>query len=343
MPYIDPCDSVIAQLTKVARENIARSILGEVSYVMEGFALGRYGYQDLNPVKVLPIVDPTGIAEANITLTTNSFSVGDRLIVNGNVFTFNIDWSAGADVNETAYNIATAINNVLNINVYNVRALNSSDSIYLYSIPAGSIGNTFTLSKIESIVGTFNISGPLFQNGKNGCLGGSDGGLVDKIFPNSNLVSPLDSTSIRKFNITSGNHNGPQGITLYDSTKSWTVNQFAGAMISNITDGSRGLITSNTNKAIYTTLSGGVCNYWKDNDTYLVGIEQPTPQSVSVLCRLDREEGNWGYGEIATYAKIIKSNYPAEVGQYFMFAIGHMPIIAKNNKQVSIFRVITQY
>lgn len=344
MSFIDPCDSISAQLTSVARANHARAVLGDVSFVIDGFALGRYGYNDTNPVKILSLVDPTGIASADITIVNNSFDVGDAVIVKGVSFVVNVDWNAGGTITDSAINLAEAINAHLNnLTDRYVLAVAVSNVVYLSSIVPGSAGNTFTLSKVDHSTSNFNISGPLFQGGKDGCLGGSDGGLTDKIFPNSNVVTPADITSLRKFKIVSGTHNGPSGTFLYDSTKSWVVNNYINEIVTNVTSGSKGIVISNTATAMSTSLSGGTRTTWQSGDAYLVGIEQPTTTSISAICRVNRTEGMWGYGEIATYAKIIKSNISSEVGKYFMYAIGHFPIIAKNNKQVAIFRVITQF
>jgi hypothetical protein len=344
MSFIDQCDTVTAKLTSVARANHARSILGDVTFVMEGFALGRYGYDSTNPVKTVPIVDPTGVANADITIIDNTFDAGDKVTVKGEDFIVNVDWNAGGTSADSAVNLAAAINARLNMEASRyIFASAVTNTVYLYAIVPGSAGNSFTLSKNDHVTSNFNISGPLFTGGRDGCLGGSDGGLVDKIFPNTNPVSHLDVTSIRKFKISTGTHNGPTGNTLYDSTKSWIINNYTNEMITNVTAGSKGLVLSNTNTAMYCTLNGGNRTTWQYGDSYLIGIEQPNSTSVSALCRLSRTEGTWGYGEIATYAKIVKSNISYEVGKYFMYAIGHFPIIAKNNKQVAIFRVLTQF
>jgi hypothetical protein len=52
MPYTDPCDSVIAQLTDAGRNAFARVTLGELTFTPVSFAVGRGGYVDANPVKV---------------------------------------------------------------------------------------------------------------------------------------------------------------------------------------------------------------------------------------------------------------------------------------------------
>lgn len=55
MPYTDTPDPVIATLTDIGRTNFARVITGEISFKLKGFAVGRGGYLDPNPVHITPI------------------------------------------------------------------------------------------------------------------------------------------------------------------------------------------------------------------------------------------------------------------------------------------------
>ena len=56
MAYLDVPDPIVSTLSDFGRTQFARSILGEISCVLKGFAVGRDGYVHANPVKVLPIV-----------------------------------------------------------------------------------------------------------------------------------------------------------------------------------------------------------------------------------------------------------------------------------------------
>jgi hypothetical protein len=58
-----------------------------------------------------------------------------------------------------------------------------------------------------------------------------------------------------------------------DSGESFTVNEFVGWTIYNITDGSSAVITSNTATQVYGTLSGGTDNDWDSGDKYVIGIK----------------------------------------------------------------------
>lgn len=55
-PFTDPCDTIIAEKTDKAVTLIAQAHLGLVGYAYEGFAVGREGYLDANPVKTDVIV-----------------------------------------------------------------------------------------------------------------------------------------------------------------------------------------------------------------------------------------------------------------------------------------------
>ena len=58
MPFLDTPDPIIATLTDEARTNFALSTMGEVSFIVKGFAVGREGYDDVNPVKI-DLIDPS--------------------------------------------------------------------------------------------------------------------------------------------------------------------------------------------------------------------------------------------------------------------------------------------
>lgn len=55
MPFTDPPDTIVAVLTDAGREALARVLLGELSFIYDSFAVGRDGYDVLNPVKIVPI------------------------------------------------------------------------------------------------------------------------------------------------------------------------------------------------------------------------------------------------------------------------------------------------
>lgn len=60
---------------------------------------------------------------------------------------------------------------------------------------------------------------------------------------------------------------------LTDSSASWTINEWVGFRVVNVTDGSSGVITANTATTITATLSGGVGNNWDSGDVYNIVID----------------------------------------------------------------------
>jgi len=52
LAFLDPTDPVVAALTDVGRTNLARMVLGDIAFNLTAFAVGRGGYNPLNPVKI---------------------------------------------------------------------------------------------------------------------------------------------------------------------------------------------------------------------------------------------------------------------------------------------------
>jgi hypothetical protein len=68
-----------------------------------------------------------------------------------------------------------------------------------------------------------------------------------------------------------GSHDGADNAAvLTDSTASWDVDELAGLLLKNVTDGSQAVITANTATTITATLAGGTDNDWDANDSYTV-------------------------------------------------------------------------
>jgi hypothetical protein len=57
---------------------------------------------------------------------------------------------------------------------------------------------------------------------------------------------------------------------LTDSTASWTINEWIGFKVINVTDLSEGTITANTATTITATLAGGTNDNWDSGDTYQI-------------------------------------------------------------------------
>lgn len=86
--------------------------------------------------------------------------------------------------------------------------------------------------------------------------------------------STLDGKSATGTHTGSGNAS-----TLTDSAQEWITNQLAGLTITNVTDGSSGPITANTDTTVTASLSGGSENDWDTSDVYTIA---PFKAGVSV-------------------------------------------------------------
>jgi hypothetical protein len=78
----------------------------------------------------------------------------------------------------------------------------------------------------------------------------------------------------------------------------------------------------------------------------LISIDQPTPTLMVFNCRMGStpNPGNadYGLGEVGIWAEITKSSVPGEVGTYFLYANGHLPIRAKTRRDTFLWRVLVQ-
>jgi hypothetical protein len=76
-------------------------------------------------------------------------------------------------------------------------------------------------------------------------------------------------------------------------------------------------------------------------------IEEPSTSCRVYDCRLPNTVGpsnaDYGLGEVAIWAQILRSNVGGEVGLVFLMALAHMPIKAKTNAEAYLLRVVTQY
>lgn len=87
MPFTDPTSDVAALLTNLGRSETARSILGEVSFHLSAWQVGRGGYQDTNPVKYeLPdpadtsLIDPVPDASSRRSFISIEQPIGPNVV-----------------------------------------------------------------------------------------------------------------------------------------------------------------------------------------------------------------------------------------------------------------------
>ena len=73
--------------------------------------------------------------------------------------------------------------------------------------------------------------------------------------------------------IRNGTHTGANNsASLYDNDHFWLTNSLVGCFVWNVTDGSYGTITSNTEHIVVATLSGGTDNDWDTDDVYQITV-----------------------------------------------------------------------
>lgn len=90
--------------------------------------------------------------------------------------------------------------------------------------------------------------------------------------------------------LVEGTHDGSgNAAVLTDSGASWTVDEFVGETIHNLTDGSSGTVTSNTAATITAKLSGGADDDWDASDKYYLKTA-----STSVWCRIHLDQCHMG-------------------------------------------------
>lgn len=177
-----------------------------------------------------------------INVTNNYFETGTNAIILGN--------SAG---NFKAQQIQIA-GNFFDGFTGNVINLNASDNVSIQY-------NKFTLGSTEDI-----LVNPIVTKNNN-----------ITIQYNFLTLTPNVSASqrgIRYQEITQyagATHDGPNNAAIMtDSSETFTVNQFVGKIINNVTDGSSGIITANTATTVTATLENGVDNDWDTTDSYTV-------------------------------------------------------------------------
>ena len=124
-----------------------------------------------------------------------------------------------------------------------------------------------------------NLAGTTIRNAKKGVL----------VFANMLSGVKLDDLSLVGKPFTKANygdqgtHDGSSNVAvLEDSAQSWTVDQFVGWRIKNLTDGSEGAITANTATTITATLSGGTDDDWDASDAYQLIPEQLSVAAIAV-------------------------------------------------------------
>ena len=166
MPFLDPPDTVVAQLTAEARSILARVKTGDVVYKHLGWQLGRGGYQD----------EFTSAKAAKQTLEVVDFpAAGNTVNIGGAILTAFLSgangttqFDIGATLEDTAENLKVAININSILGQYFL-ATREGTVITVECRVKGGIGNFIALSAEGSWldIGGSRLSGGLGQSGAN--------------------------------------------------------------------------------------------------------------------------------------------------------------------------------
>lgn len=76
-----------------------------------------------------------------------------------------------------------------------------------------------------------------------------------------------------------------------------------------------------------------------DGRKVITEYERPNSKSGCTYCVVDALEGNAPLGEVGIWAKILYSPFTHELGDIFLAAIAHFPLVAKNSSMRYAFRV----
>lgn len=111
-------------------------------------------------------------ATGSITVGNNSFDAGDSFSVNGKVFTYLVDWEAGATANDTATNIAAAINDSTDPLIENVVSAQAvGNAVNITAKAGGTGGNSIALAESDGATDNLTLSGVNLSGGVDGTPG----------------------------------------------------------------------------------------------------------------------------------------------------------------------------
>jgi hypothetical protein len=110
---------------------------------------------------------------------------------------------------------------------------------------------------------------------------------------------------------------------------------------------------SATRTGVRVIVSGSLMNMLTDSDNLVTNfgitafdtkpvaaLESPDPWTTSAVCLLEQSEANYGLGELALWARVIRSNISTEENKLVLFAIAHFPLDSKHSKKILKKRVI---
>lgn len=131
--------------------------------------------------------DSGAFASATITITNNTFDVGDAVIVNGVTFTQNVDWTPGGSTTLSAGLLAVAIQNSVNPLLDDITASALGNIVTVSARTKGIHGNLYTLTESDGATNNFTISNPTFQNGEDTTIQDEIRTAIENFFGRTNI------------------------------------------------------------------------------------------------------------------------------------------------------------
>lgn len=132
--------------------------------------------------------DGTGVkANATITVIDNNFDANDAVIVNGVTFEETTDWLVGVDEDESAANIAQAINQSVNPLLQDIEASAVGAVVTVNARTTGPEGDAYTLAEIDGATDNFTLSGSNFENGEDSTIQAEIRAGFDAFFGRTNI------------------------------------------------------------------------------------------------------------------------------------------------------------
>lgn len=358
MPFLSTPDTIVVQLTKEGRNLLARCKFGEdLVYRHLGWQMGRGGYDDLDPVKIIPIADLADESVGYIEVLDNTFDAGDAVVLNTKSFIFGTHWLAGPNIPVTVENIISAIldskdpkhHRLVNVDV----DPGNPNRIRFTSTVTGNVlaGRTLDFTPIDVDIFGDVITMPnhglvkslMVNIGTTGTLPGGTAALTDY------FIVPIDENTFQ----LSTTLNAP---TLVDFTTQGTGihsiipvgNLYPIDHAETVGLGSTiNFAVTPMSLAVSTTLLDPAYPVPPTLGTFVLPdgkIELPTTDSVSFLMRIpDGPVGMNGYGEIGLWVEVLESTHPMEKTRKVLFAHGHFPLQAKTDRHLYTYRLLVSF
>jgi hypothetical protein len=369
--FTDTTDAPLVELTDLAVTEIGRKDLGVVAFRYAGFAVGREGYNDSNPVKVDAIVS----ADTALREQMYPLPYGDDVVLVGHM-------------NKTTPDLTYL-----------------RDGGSLTGTPSGSPAMTAVNFKFGPRA--LEISGGSHEHVDYSGAGLIDGlvdtGCVSLWYRPGYTGSPAATQHILATGASTSDDS--DGLKLFHSsggTLTASVRSYTGAAIANVTwafsptsgtyyhieldwdtlDGATRLFVDGDQKSTTQTDTGTrgataqalrlgesisastLINTFTvdelimyDQVQHVADFDVPTAQAdplrlldfaayepgdlntVNLTCRLAHDQGLWGLGELGIWAEItMDSVTPSRVGEKFLFAIAHFPFVGKTSREVDVWQ-----